>query len=96
ERLAALVQAAREALINAAKHADVAAISLYAEVEGDQVVVFVRDRGKGFDPAQVDTDRHGVAGSIVGRMKRHGGTADVRSAPDEGTEVRLTMAVSGP
>jgi len=94
DRLAALVQATREALINAAKHAEVASISLYAEVDGDEVTVFVRDRGKGFDLAAIDADRHGVVGSIVGRMQRHGGTADVRSAPDEGTEVRLTMAVS--
>ena len=94
DRLAALVQATREALINAAKHAGVDSVSLYAEVEGDLVTVFVRDRGKGFDPEAVDADRHGVTGSIVGRMKRHGGTADVRSAPAQGTEVRLTMAVS--
>jgi len=94
ERLAALLQATREALVNAAKHADVATVSLYAEVEPGQITVFVRDRGKGFDPVAVDADRHGVAGSIVGRMQRHGGTADVRSAPDQGTEVRLTMAVS--
>lgn len=94
ERLAALVQATREALVNAAKHAGVASISLYAEVEPDDVTVFVRDRGKGFDPAVVDADRHGVAGSIMGRMERHGGSAEVRSAPGEGTEVRLTMAVT--
>ena len=36
-------------------------------------------------------DRHGVRSSIVDRMGRHGGTADVRSAPGEGTEVRLHM-----
>lgn len=94
DRIGALVQATREALINAAKHAGVSAISLYAEVEDDQVMVFVRDRGKGFDPAAVDADRHGVTGSIIGRMKRHGGTADVRSTPDVGTEVRLTMAMA--
>jgi signal transduction histidine kinase len=91
ERLGALVQAAREALVNAARHAGVAEVSLYAEVEPEEVTVFVRDRGKGFDPAAVAADRHGVAGSIVGRMRRHGGSADVRSAPGEGTEVRLTM-----
>ncbi|PZS27537.1 MAG: ATP-binding protein [Pseudonocardiales bacterium] len=91
ERLTALVAATREALVNAARHAGVAEVSLYAEVEPDEVTVFVRDRGKGFDPAAVAEDRHGVAGSIVGRMERHGGSADVRSAPGEGTEVRLTM-----
>lgn len=92
DRIAALVQATREALINAAKHAGVAEVSLYAEVEPDEVTVFVRDRGKGFDPDAVAADRHGIDGSITGRMRRHGGTAQVRSAPGEGTEVRLNLS----
>ena len=91
ERIAALVAAAREAMVNAGKHAKVQTVSLYAEVEDEQVSVFVRDRGVGFDPAAVDDDRHGVRGSIVGRMTRHGGGAEIRSTPGEGTEVRLTM-----
>ncbi len=91
ERVGALVAAAREAMVNAAKHAKVETISLYAEVECDQINVFVRDRGVGFDPDHIDTDRHGLRGSIIGRMARHGGTAKVRSEPGEGTEVRLAM-----
>jgi signal transduction histidine kinase/phage shock protein PspC (stress-responsive transcriptional regulator) len=91
EHLAALVQATREALVNAAKHAGVGTISLYAEIEPEEVTVFVRDRGAGFDPEQVRDDRHGVRGSIVGRMERHGGTATIRSRPGAGTEVELTM-----
>jgi len=89
--LTALVQASREALVNAGKHAGVASLSLYAEIEPDQVSVFIRDRGKGFDPSRVDDDRHGVRGSILGRMERHGGKAEIRSSPGSGTEVRLTM-----
>ena len=91
EELLAVVQATREALVNAGKHAGVDEISLYAEVEPGQVTVFVRDRGKGFDVATVAADRHGIAGSIVGRMQRHGGGAEVHSEPGEGSEVRLTM-----
>jgi signal transduction histidine kinase len=71
-------------------------VSLYAEVEPDRVSVFVRDRGVGFDRDAVADDRHGVQGSIVGRMERHGGTATVHSAPGAGTEVELTMARSKP
>ncbi len=91
ERVAALVAATREALVNAARHANVASVSLYAEVESEAVTVFVRDRGVGFDPSAVDDDRHGLHGSIIGRMERHGGTAQVRSAPGEGTEVQLRI-----
>ena len=91
ERLAALLQAAREAMVNAAKHAGVAEVSVYAEVEPATVHVFVRDRGAGFDPEAVSPDRHGLADSVHARMERHGGTAKVRTAPGEGTEVQLAM-----
>jgi len=91
ERVAALVAAAREALVNAARHAGVQTVSLYAEVEEDELSVFVRDRGAGFDLNGVEDSRHGVRGSIIGRIKRHGGRAEIRSTPGEGTEVRLTL-----
>jgi len=94
----ALVAAAREAMVNAAKHSGVAEISLYAEVEdgtdSPAVTVFVRDRGKGFDPARVGADRRGLAESVRGQMDRHGGQATVRSTPGEGTEVELRMPIS--
>ncbi|WP_245950093.1 ATP-binding protein [Saccharothrix carnea] len=89
--LYALVQAAREAMVNAAKHAGVADISVYGEVEPERVTVFVRDRGKGFDPDTVPEDRHGLADSIGGRMERHGGEVRIRTRLGEGTEVQLMM-----
>jgi len=94
ERVAALVAAAREALVNAARHAGVQTVSLYAEVESEELSVFVRDRGAGFDPTAVEDTRHGVRGSIIGRMQRHGGKAVIRSSPGDGTEVRLTLPAS--
>jgi signal transduction histidine kinase/phage shock protein PspC (stress-responsive transcriptional regulator) len=93
EPLGALVSATREALVNAARHAKVQTVSLYAEVEPEQISVFVRDRGVGFDPDTVEDHRHGVRGSIIGRMDRHGGRAEIRSEPGDGTEVRLTLPV---
>jgi signal transduction histidine kinase len=93
EPMRALVNATREALTNAAKHAGTGKIDLYAEVSPSAIEAFVRDRGVGFDPDDVPEDRMGVRGSIVDRMSRHGGTADVRSTPGEGTEVRLRLPV---
>ncbi|HET9519249.1 MAG TPA: ATP-binding protein, partial [Actinoplanes sp.] len=93
ERVGALVAAAREALVNAARHAGVQTVSLYAEVEDDELSVFVRDRGAGFELDGVQDHRHGVRGSIMGRMQRHGGRAEIRTAPGDGTEVRLTLPV---
>jgi signal transduction histidine kinase len=89
--LAELVAATREALTNAAKFAGTPTLSLYAEVGPDSVQVFVRDRGVGFLLDDVPDDRHGIADSIIGRVVRTGGTADIRTAPGQGTEVRLLV-----
>jgi signal transduction histidine kinase/phage shock protein PspC (stress-responsive transcriptional regulator) len=91
EGLAALLAAAREATVNAAKWSGAAAVSVFAEVEPAQVSVFVRDRGRGFDAAAVPGDRKGLAESVRGRMARHGGSASVSSVIGEGTEVTLRM-----
>ena len=96
DRLGAMLQAAREAMVNAAKYAGGAGdgsspVSVYAEVDGEDVMIFVRDRGKGFDLDAVPADRMGVRQSIIGRMERNGGKAEIRTAPGEGTEVRLEM-----
>ncbi len=88
----ALVAAAREAMLNAAKFAgDAAPVAVYAEVGEERLEVFVRDRGPGFDPAAVPADRRGVRESIVGRMERHGGRAAIQASPGGGTEVELVM-----
>ena len=89
--LAALLAAAREATVNAGKWSGADVVSLFAEVEPAEVSLFVRDRGRGFDPAAVPGDRRGLAESIHGRMARRGGSAIVRSVQGEGTEVSLTM-----
>ncbi|MBY3555308.1 PspC domain-containing protein [Modestobacter lapidis] len=89
--VAALGQATREAVVNAAKHSGAPAVSLYSEVTPASVVVFVRDRGTGFDPTAVAPDRRGLRDSVVARLTRTGGTATVRSAPGEGTEVELCL-----
>jgi signal transduction histidine kinase/phage shock protein PspC (stress-responsive transcriptional regulator) len=95
EDLEPLLQAAREGMVNAAKYAGDESISVYVEVEADQVTLFVRDRGPGFDPDTIPADRHGVRESIVGRMHRHGGSAVIRTGTRDGatrgTEVQLEI-----
>jgi signal transduction histidine kinase len=91
DRTRALLAAAREAVVNAARHAEADAVDVFAEVDASSVTVFVRDRGHGFDLSEVPEDRMGVRHSIIGRMERHGGRAEVRTTPGEGTEVRLEM-----
>lgn len=96
DRLRACVSATREAAVNAAKYAKGAPITVYAEVEVEtqngrtqSAEVYVRDRGPGFDLDTVASDRMGIRESIIGRMKRYGGRASIRTAPGEGTEVRI-------
>jgi signal transduction histidine kinase len=90
----ALVAAVREAASNAARHAGVRDVSVYVEVEPHRVTAFVRDRGKGFVLDDVEPGRVGVRESIIGRMARHGGRADVHSTVGEGTEVALEVPLS--
>lgn len=91
DRLRALVAAAREAMVNAAKWSGDENVSVYAEVRDGEASVFVRDWGAGFDLDAVAPDRHGVRESIIDRMARHGGKAAVRTSPGEGTEVELRI-----
>lgn len=90
-RSRALVAAASEAMVNAAKHSGAERVSLYLEVEGEQATVYVTDQGKGFDPEAIAGDRRGIVHSIRRRMEKAGGEADIDSEPGEGTEVVLRL-----
>ena len=88
---AALVAATREAMVNAAKFSTSTSVSVFVEVTSTEIGVYVRDRGVGFDPDSVPGDRRGIAESIVGRVRRVGGRAVIRSTPGVGTEVALHL-----
>lgn len=91
---AALLQATREALVNAATHGR-PPVSVYLEVGEDSVEAFVRDRGDGFDIDEIASDRFGVRESILGRVRRRDGVAEVQSRPGWGTEVRMRVPREG-
>ena len=88
EGTTALLAATREAVLNAVAHG-LPPISLYLEASSSGVEVFVRDHGEGFDPGEIPSDRFGVRESIIGRVRRRGGQAEITRIPDGGTEVRL-------
>ncbi len=92
ERAQALVLAAREAMANAARHSGVEEVSVFLDAGEGAISLYVRDRGKGFDPGAVAADRRGLAESIRGRMERVGGRARIVSAPGEGTDVELELS----
>ncbi|WP_457950896.1 ATP-binding protein [Pseudarthrobacter sp. alpha12b] len=85
----ALVQASREAMLNASRHGG-GTVSVYLEASDGQAEIFIKDRGPGFELGDVPADRLGIRESIIGRMKRHGGSAAILSTGD-GTEVRLRL-----
>lgn len=96
ERSSAVLRACGEALSNAARHSGAAKISVYVEAAPDVLTAFVNDDGKGFDMSAVPPDRRGISESIIGRMERHGGSAEVVSEPGEGTEVQMHVPRAKP
>lgn len=85
----ALVAALAEACQNAVRHG-APPVSVYVEVRPRAIEAFIKDNGEGFDPATIAADRHGVRDSIVGRMRRAGGSATVRRLA-RGTEIALSV-----
>lgn len=91
DRLREVVAATTEAMNNAARHSGVSSIDLFAEIRNGMVHVNVRDRGVGFDIEQAGT---GLSHSISKRMASVGGTAEIKTAPEKGTQVHLVLPLS--
>lgn len=96
ERLSFVVDSAREAMLNAARHSGAPAVDVFSEVADDEVVVTIRDRGKGFDLEAARGAGHGMANSLIGRMEQVGGYVDIVTAPGEGTDVTIRLELSQP
>ena len=89
----ALLDATRQALVNAVTHGG-EPVSLYCEASDTMVEVFVRDHGEGYDMDAIPPDRLGIRESIIGRIKRRGGTVEIVSRAGWGTEVRMHMPIA--
>lgn len=85
------IAAAREAMVNAAKHSGEQRCDVYAELSFGELQIFVRDRGVGFKPDSVDPSRQGIKGSVQTRIRNVGGQVTIRS--DGGTEVAIRVPV---
>ncbi len=94
----AALAATRELIVNAAKHSGAPRVDVYGEIGPDQLEIFVRDKGVGFDPGRVPPDRRGLADSVVGRVERVGGTVTINSrvnaaALDDGSGTEVAVVV---
>jgi signal transduction histidine kinase len=81
---------AREALTNVQKHAGASAAHVRVEARQGQVVVEVRDNGRGFNPAAVHPGHFGLD-SMRSRAAEIGGRITITSAPGAGTLVRVRV-----
>jgi signal transduction histidine kinase len=90
----ALLAATREAIVNAARHSRAPLCDVYAECTPDAAQIWIRDRGAGFDHGAVPEDRRGLTESVVARMERVGGAAQIKSAAGNGTEIALQLSSS--
>jgi signal transduction histidine kinase len=87
----ALVRSTRGALANVVEHAGASRAVVSLTYHPDEVLLDVRDDGRGFDPARLAArgDRgHGLDG-IRQRARELGGSADVESGPGDGTTVSV-------
>jgi signal transduction histidine kinase len=83
----------REALLNAFRHAEAAAIEIEIEYMPGELRMFVRDDGRGINPKIVRTgidDHWGIAG-MRERAGRIGGSLTIRSRAAAGTEIELRV-----
>jgi signal transduction histidine kinase len=91
ERVESALAAAREALVNSARHSGAPRVDVYGELDEERMEIFVRDTGSGFDQTQVPEDRRGLRDSVLRRMERAGGSASIVSTPGQGCEVSLSL-----
>lgn len=87
--LEAALGAAREAMINAAKHSGVDQIDLYSEIENGKAMINIRDRGRGFEVGAMPGG--GMTISILERVEGVGGEVEIRSGPRRGTQVSIVV-----
>lgn len=91
-----LLAALREAIVNAARHADVDRVDVFVEADPAELTAFVRDTGRGFDasserPTHFQGAHRGIEDSIIGRVRRAGGVSLIESTPGVGTEVEISV-----
>jgi two-component system, NarL family, sensor kinase len=94
EQISLLYRAAQEAIRNVAAHAHASAVTVRVDVDPTVTTLRVEDDGVGFDSAEFDDrTRRGHVGlrSLAGLVDDAGGTISIRSEPDHGTVVRVSV-----
>ncbi len=90
-----LLMAIKETLNNAVKHSAATELRLQIQWQGEQLLVVVQDNGRGFDPAIIKAERHGMT-SMAQRMAELGGSCLVTSQPGQGCRVAFAIPLKQP
>jgi signal transduction histidine kinase len=85
--LEAGIEAAREALVNAAKHSGAESISIFSEVVDGRAMIHVRDNGAGLG----EPEHAGVTRKLNERVETVGGLVTIDSTGANGTEIKITV-----
>ena len=81
-----------EALRNVESHAHAQSVTLTAELQGKEIVIVVRDDGRGFDPTKDNPGHYGLQG--IGEQARMiGGRLSVESHPGRGAALTIRAPV---
>src|SRR5438270_7441953 len=88
----ALYRVAQEALHNIVKHARASMVVLRLAGETNEIILEVRDNGKGFDPAGPFPGHLGLR-SMRERVTKIGGTLSIESVPGQGTCIEVRMLI---
>lgn len=88
-----LFLAVKEALNNAAKYSAANELFLRVYRADQKLVVVVEDNGCGFDCAQANTERNGLA-NMAQRMEEIGGAYEIISEPGAGCRVVFTVPMN--
>jgi len=89
-----LVQVAREALSNVARHSGAGRAKLALLVEGNTAELRVEDNGAGFDPGQRFGTGHFGLANLRGRAAAVGGTLTIESRAGEGTRIIVRLPIA--
>ena len=84
----ALYRIAQEALNNVTKHAAASQVIVELELEPEQVVLEIKDDGRGFDPEAVPRLGFGVR-NMADRAKEIGASLSLQSHPGQGTQIQV-------
>ena len=91
ERSIAVFRLAQEALTNVSRHAEATEVEIFLSIDCTQIVLDVRDNGRGIHPEAIaSTSSLGLVG-MRERVGRFGGWLNIQGTPGRGTHLRFVI-----